>query len=75
MIIKKLTTFLVSGRICKNEMEFKEIKDMDVFFDSLIRSEEYVYPDAKVQMNETSLYISYLDVKNTNLIDRLYLLK
>lgn len=68
-------SFLVNGKVHNTNYEYST-KNISDLFNVLIQSAQH-FADSKngfikIERTENSLYINYLDVPNTNVIDRIY---
>ncbi len=78
-IVKVLKSYYANGKVQSNEFAMKTIGDLNVLFNNAIQDAE-VYAKLRggeiaVQREKDRLYISYLGVANTQIIDKTYVLQ
>ena len=70
--VKTLETYFVDKKIKQNEFTSK-INDIEKYFDTIISDAKYyaqlVNGNINFERTKTTLYISYLDIPNSTLID------
>ena len=74
--IKARSSYHVKGQIRSTEYSL-QTKDKEKLFDSLTLSAEILAANrggkVNIQRKKNSLYVNYLDVPNTHIVDRMYL--